>query len=410
MRTTVVVVGAGQAGLAMSRCLQDRSIDHVLLERDDVASAWRFRRWRSLRLLTPNWMSRLPGFPYRGDDPDGFMTAAQIGEHLLAYRAAIGAPVVTGVDVRCVSPGPSGFSVRTDQGTWSARAVVVATGAADVPHVPALGDSLPGSVAQLSAHDYREPGQVADGAVLVVGASSSGVQVADELRRAGREVTIAAGEHLRLPRTYRGRDIHRWMDDIGLLDERWDELEDLARARRLPSPQLIGSPERRDLDLRVLAAAGVRLTGRLAGFDGQRLQFSGSLAHACASSDLKLNRLLDRIDDHATARGLDGDLPPATRPERTPVPAPATTLPVGDFRTVVWATGYRPAYPWLDRRLLDRRGALRHDGGVLPVPGLYALGLTVGRRRKSAFIDGVGPDALDLTDHLARFLAVSRAA
>ncbi len=394
----VTIIGAGQAGLAMSRCLTERSIDHVVVERGQVGNSWRTERWDSLRLLTPNWMTRLPGHRYRGTDPDGYMTAGEVTRFLADYQASFDAPVrdnttvhnITTVDG--ISDG-GGFMVDTDQGRWRTRSVVVATGACSTPRIPALAAELPGHIHQLAPIHYRNPDQLDGGPVLVVGASASGAQIADELSRSGLDVTLAVGDHVRLPRTYRDRDIHWWMDAIGVLDERYDEVPDINRARRLPSLQLVGSPEKRNLDLNSLNAAGVQLVGRLAGVAGSTAQFSGSFANQCRSADLKLGRLLDRIDEFATAAGLDGELPDADRPAHTDVPAAATTADLDRVKTVIWATGFRPDYPWLEADLLDHKGAIVHDGGCMTRPGMFVLGLPFTRRRKSSFLDGVGPDA-----------------
>ncbi|MBX7435103.1 NAD(P)-binding domain-containing protein [Mycobacterium sp. Y57] len=405
--TTVTIVGAGQAGLAMSHCLSARSIDHVLLERGRVANSWHTERWDSLRLLTPNWLSRLPGWRYRGDDPDGYMTAAQVAAHLDGYRRHLDAPVREHTTVRSVRSGPADdFVVTTDGDRWRSRAVVIASGASSDPHRPALHSRLPATMTQLTSVGYRNPGQAGD-AVLVVGASASGVQIADELARQGRRVVLAVGDHVRLPRTYRGRDIHWWLDAIGQLDEGLGDVEDLDRARRLPSLQLVGSPDRRNLDLATLAARGVELVGRLVGVTADALQFSGGLAHLCRAADLKLGRLLDRIDLHCGERGLAVVAAP-DRPEPVRLGTVRTVIGIGAFDTVVWATGFRPHYPWLDEHHLDRKGGLRHDGGVLEQPGLYVLGLPFTRRRKSSFLDGVGPDAVELTEHLAGHLDTGR--
>jgi putative flavoprotein involved in K+ transport len=407
--TDVVVIGGGQAGLAMSHCLPRRDVDHVVLERGDTANSWRTQRWDSLRLLTPNWLSRLPGWHYRGDDPDGYMTAVEVAVHLDGYRRSFDAPVRHGTSVASIESSDSGHLVTTDDGPWRARAVVLATGACSDPYVPPIANDMPCHLDHVSPIHYRNPGELADGGVLVVGASASGLQIADELRRAGREVTLAVGDHVRLPRTYRGMDIHWWMDAIGQLDERWDEVPDIARARRLPSLQLIGTPERRDLDLNALAASGVRVVGRLVGCSSHRVQFSGSFANMCASADLKQARLLDLCDAHATERGIDAELGEPTRPEPTAVGQPPLDADLRSIGTVVWATGFRPTYPFLDPRLLDRRGRLVHDGGVLTAPGLYVLGLPFLRRRKSSFLDGVGLDADELSTHLVGHLeATSR--
>ncbi|MCB0952721.1 MAG: NAD(P)-binding domain-containing protein, partial [Microthrixaceae bacterium] len=345
--TDVVVIGGGQAGLAMSHSLTDRSIDHVVLERAEVANSWTTERWDSLRTLTPNWMSRLPGFSYDGDDPNGYMTAGEVAAYLESYRRSFGAPVRTGVEVQRIRTLDRSHVVETSEGPWFARSVVMATGACSQPRVPAIAADLPGNIQQLTPTAYRNPAQVAPGAVLVVGASASGLQIADELSRSGREVTLAVGDHVRLPRTYRGMDIHWWMQTTGLLDERFDEVEDLARARRLPSLQLVGSPEQRDLDLNTAAANGVNPVGRLAGIRAGRAQFSGSFANMCTSADLKQNRLLDEIDEYAASHGLDAEIGPTWRPAPTSVGRPALELDLRSVGSVVWATGFRPTYPWL---------------------------------------------------------------
>lgn len=402
--TEVVVIGGGQAGLAMSRRLADRSIDHVVLERGEVANSWTTERWDSLRLLTPNWMSRLPGFSYRGDDPDGYMTAVQVADLLDTYQRSFGAPVREGVTVSRITSADGRHVVETSDGPWTARAVVIATGACSDPHVPAIAADLPDHIEQLTPIAYRNPGQTGDERVLVVGASASGLQIADELARAGQDVTLAVGDHVRLPRTYRGMDIHWWMDTVGLLDERYDEIEDIIRARRLPSLQLVGSPERRTLGLNTVADHGVQLVGRFVGRNGHRAQFSGSLANFCTSADLKQQRLLDQLDDYAATHGLDAELSDPDRPRPTAVGRTVLDIDLRSVGTIVWATGFRPMYPWLDDSLLDARGRLIHDGGVLPSPGLYVLGLPFMRRRKSSFIDGVGPDAAELAAHLCAHL------
>jgi putative flavoprotein involved in K+ transport len=404
MRTTIVIVGAGPAGLAMSRCLTARGVEHVLLEGSEAAHTWRTERWDSLRLLTPNWLSRLPGWHYRGVDPDGYMTAAQVADHLDRYRRSFDAPVRSRSAVLAVRSTPSGFTVTTNHDQWRCRAVVVATGAASTPRIPALARELPTTAAQLVPTRYRNPDRIGDGRVLVVGASASGVQIADEIARSGRPVTLAVGEHTRLPRTYRGRDIHWWLDAIGQLDERHDEVDDLVRARRQPSLQLIGSPQRRTLDLNALSAVGVELVGRLVGVAGHTAQHSGSLAAVCAAADLKQDRLLDRIDAFAAERGMDDELGPRYRPRPTVTGPGRTTLDLRSVGTVVWATGYAPRYPWLDPALLDRKGSVRHHGGVLPEPGMYVLGLPFTRRRKSTFLDGIGVDAEELAVHLSAHL------
>jgi putative flavoprotein involved in K+ transport len=392
----------------MSWWLAARSIDHVVLERGEVANTWRTERWPSLSLLTPNWQSRLPGFKYDGDDPDGFRTLPETIAFLERYARLVSPPLRTHCRVASVRRTLDGYEVATAQGTWNCKAVVLATGGFNTAQRPKLSEAAPPGVAQLTAVQYRTPESLGPGGVLVVGASATGAQLADEIQRSGRPVTLAVGEHVRATRMYRGKDMQWWMDATGLNDERYDEVENLTRARSLPSFQLAGYPDRRNVDLNALTSLGVKLVGRLAGIRDGKAQFSGSLRNVCELADLKLNRLLNRIDEWAVENGVSDDVDSPHRPEPTRVEA---SPPLGlDFdsagiRTIIWATGFRPDYSWLDVPVLDRKGNIRHDGGVVTeAPGLYLLGLTFLRRRKSSLIDGVGDDARDLSAHLARYL------
>ncbi|MET0521887.1 MAG: NAD(P)-binding domain-containing protein [Jiangellaceae bacterium] len=383
---TAVVVGAGHCGLAMSRHLAARPIDHVVLERGEVANSWRTQRWDSLRLLTPNWMTRLPGRVYQGDDPNGYLSAPQVAEFVAGYAAASAAPVVTRTTVTAVRPGSQGFEVETDRGRWHAHSIVLAAGTTRSV-VPPVARRLPDGIVSVPAIEYRNPDQLPNGGVLVVGASASGVQIAEELQRSGRPVRLAVGEHVRVPRRYRGHDILWWMEAVGILDERWDEMDDLVRARKLPSLQLVGAA--RTLDLNALQASGVRLVGRFAGVRNGVAQFSGALTNVCALADLKLGRLLDTIDARTGGRGERLE-PTAVR--RTPL---GIDLRSGEIRSIVWATGVRPDFSWLDIPVFDHRGRL-HDGGVTCWPGLYVLGLPMLR------------DADDLAAHFIDHLAAGK--
>ena len=292
--------------------------------------------------------------------------------------------------------------MATDDDLWRAPTVILAAGLTRRA-IPAVAAALPPEVRSLHAIDYRNPDQLAEGGVLVVGPSSSGVQIAEEVHLSGRPVTLATGEHVRLPRRYRDRDILWWMDAVGILDERWDEVDDVLRARNLPSMQLVGGD--RDIDLNHLQSLGIRLVGRLAGVQDGRAQLSGSLPNVIQLADLKLGRLLRTIDERAGGEG--------ERFEPTKVPdAPlGLDLRSGEIRTVIWATGVEPDHSWLDLPVFDRRGRLKHDGGVVDWPGLYVTGLPVLRRRRSTFIDGAAADAADLTTHLAdRLNALARLA
>ena len=411
--TDVVVVGGGHNGLAMSKQLTDRGIEHVVLERDEVGASWRRQRWATFTLLTPNWQTRLPGLVYDGDDPDGFMSGAEIAAFIDRYSGDIDAPVEVGSAVTRVAPRDGGYSVSTDRGPWSCRAVVLASGACNLPTVPEFAAGIPSDVAQVNPLDYRSPDELPEGGVLVVGAAATGLQLADEIHASGRPVTLSVGEHVRLPRTYRGSDIQHWMEQIGRLDERYDEVEDIVKARKVASPQLVGTPDRRTLDLNRLSSAGIQLRGRLGTVrDGVAL-FSGGLRNHCALADQKLDRLLDEIDawiesTGLASAGLDGGLDEPERYEPTVIPDGAPLmldLTRGEVTTVVWATGFRPDHSWIDPLLLDDRGQLRHDGGVCAATGLYTLGSTFLRRRRSSFIHGAPGDTADLADHLADHLS-----
>jgi putative flavoprotein involved in K+ transport len=428
-----VLNGGGQAGLAMSRCLADRNIDHVVLERGDVAERWRSERWESLRLLTPNWMSRLPGFAYDGADPDGYMTMGEVVRYFERYAAAFDAPVERRTAVLAVSRRPDGgYLVRTTAGTWHAPAVVIATGHSDRPRVPAFARALSPDVMQITATSYRRPDDLPAGGVLVVGASASGVQIADELQAAGRQVTLAVGRHIRLPRTYRGRDILWWLDRMGLLNQRIGDVRDRRVSMRQPSFQLVGRPDRATLGVAELRARGVRLVGRVLGAaDGTRVT-AGSPAAACstrlhldddlmattAAADAKLATLVERIErwtrEHRNDPDIDAVLRGASAGPQPPfdltwpacvAPTPRTLdLAAEGIGAVVWATGFRRDYSWLNVPVVDDRGDLVHDGGITAVPGLVAIGLAFQRRRNSAFIDGVGADAEEIAAHLAALL------
>jgi putative flavoprotein involved in K+ transport len=384
-----------------------------VLERGEVANSWRRERWESLRLLTPNWLSRLPGLRYDGTDPDGYMTAGEVTEFIERFAKVSRAPVRTGVNVTSVGRAAhgDGYQVTTSDGEIRAQTVVIASGACNRPSVPPLAAALPGSVEQLTPFSYRDPGQLPDGRVLVVGASATGVQLAAEISRSGRPVTLSVGEHVRLPRLYRGHDVLWWMDAAGVWNQRYDEVDDLSRARRLPSPQLVGTPERSTLDLNALTELGVELVGRIAAVRDGRALFSGGLRNVFSLADLKLNRLLDKFDEWALTSGRDGEFAAPERLAPTRAPAAAKLqldLRGGEIRSVLWATGFRPDYQWLDVPVLDAKGQLRHEGGVVDSPGLYALGLPVLRRRKSTFIYGIEDDAREVIEHLAGYLGERR--
>lgn len=398
--TDTVIIGGGQAGLAMSRCLTEYQIDHVIFERGRVGERWRSERWDSLRLLTPNWQSRLPHFYYNGRVPDDFMTMPEFIRHLERYAESFEAPVQSGTTVQIVERHSNRrFRIATDNGDWSAYNVVVATGFCDTPRVPAFSAAIPSRIVQVVPSEYRNPSQLPQGGILVVGASATGLQIADELAEAGRNVTLAVGTHVRVPRRYRGKDILYWMDTMGAFNAPADPAEE----RKTPPPQLVGTPENRDLDLGGLQKKGVRLVGRATSAQGDRVYFADDLKEKVEASDTQMMELLAKIDGFiessgAIAPAADFDSITAVKVCTAPT---VIDLQSENIRTVLWATGYERRYPWLKVPVLDDHGDIRHKGGVTPEPGLYVLGIRFQRTKGSNLIDGVGRDAEVLSKHLA---------
>ncbi|MDP1699878.1 MAG: NAD(P)/FAD-dependent oxidoreductase [Aestuariivirga sp.] len=408
-KTDVIIIGGGQSGLVMSRNLTALDVDHVVLERGRIGERWHSERWHSLHLLTANSNSALPGLTHSDRNPEAFMPAREFASYLGSYAQEIAAPVIGNATVTAVEREGCGYRVSTDTGQWHARAVVVATGACDLPFRPAMADALAPSIFQMAPAEYREPGQLPPGGVLVVGASATGIQLAEEIHASGRLVTLAVGGHTRVPRRYRGRDIYAWMDTIGMLDDPALENGNLDAARRQPSLQLVGGAAPRDLDLGVLRAQGIRLFGRLAGLDDTRAKFADDLELTTGASHVRLQRILKRIDDFISDSVYSA--PVADSAARVPFLATGDALTLdlqrGGISTVIWATGYIRHYPWLKLPVLDSCGEIIHRGGVAAVPGLYVLGLTFLRRRRSSFIDGCGLDAEDLAPDIKAHLNLS---
>jgi putative flavoprotein involved in K+ transport len=405
-RTDVIIIGAGQAGLATSRALSTRGIEHVVLERGRVGERWHSERWRSLHLLTPSAYSALPGLSHEGVDPECFLLAADFARYLDRYSAAFAVPVVAGAEVMAVDPSYGGYQVVTSEQCWYARAVVIATGACDVPYRPPQAARLPVSIEQVFPAGYRAPEDLPAGSVLVVGASSTGVQLAEEIHRSGRFVTLAVGDHTRMVRRYRGRDIFERMDAAGMLDDPADERGNLTAARRQPSLQLIGRQDHSNLDLPTLERQGVRLVGRLSGIDGSTISFHGDLEQTTMKSHMRMIRTLERIDRFIDSSGESA--PPSEIDQIWPFlkrgNASIIDLRRQNIKSVVWATGYRRRYDWLNVPVVDGNGEIIERGGVTRAPGLYIIGQTFLRRRRSSFIDGCGADAEEIAqvvhDHL----------
>ena len=389
-----VIVGGGQAGLALSRTLSAAGCEHVVLERGRVAERWRSERWDSFRLLTPNWMTRMPGARYAGPDPDGFMNRTEVVSFFDDY--ARGVPLHSGVSVRSVECRPGGWQVRTDSGTIQAQQVVAASGYG-TPRIPTVTEVL-----GIHSAGYRNPAQLPRGAVLVVGAGPSGQQIADELATHGRSVYLAVGGHRPLPRRHAGRDSYYWLDRLGYLDRTVDTLPGSHTYFRAHGPVLAGGD--RDLNLRRLAGHGVVPVGRLVGFDGQRAYFGNDLADNLATADAHARRFAERVTDRSRAAGsaVSGlPVPSESIPHWAIAPPMQLDLRTNGIRTIIWATGHPGEWSYLPKSTLDQNGRPRHRRGVVTnAPGLFVLGLRWQYRRSSHLIDGVGQDATYLADRI----------
>ncbi len=399
-----VVVGAGHAGLAVSRLLSLAGREHVVLDRGRVGERWRTARWDSLHLLTPSWMTRLPGW-YPARDLDAFMSATDFVGQLERYAASFAAPVLSGTTVTRLATAPTGaYEVRTNQATWHARSVVVATGPHGTPRVPAAVGHV--DVPVVTSDRYRNPRQLAAGGVLVVGSSSSGVQIADELARAGREVVLSVGRHTRLPRRYRGMDIFWWLETTGRLARTIDDMPDRGAARREASVQLVGRAGAdgvaSDVDLAALQRRGVRLTGRLHNLEGSTAVFGDELASLAAEADHRMGALLDSVDRYVDRVGLTREVLAPIRPAPVPTVAGPSRLDLraAGVRTVILATGYRPDNDWVDLPVKNADGSFRQTRGVTDAPGVYVIGQRFQHRRDSGFIDGARHDAHAVVRHL----------
>jgi len=404
-----LVIGAGQAGLATSYWLTQSGVEHVVVERRDrLGGAW-LDRWDSFCLVAPNFTLLLPGMPYDGPDPDGFMARDNVVAHMDRYAGTVDAPVRLGTGVNRLAASNGHLEAETDDTSFRARNVVLATGPYPQPKIPAASQGLAGSIQQVHSHDYRRPEQLADGAVLVVGSGQSGVQIAEELHQAGREVHIAVSMCPRAPRRYRGRDVAWWLvqlfqhgTDHGI---RVPTVEDLPSpaARFACQPQVSGKDGGHDINLREFARRGIRLYGRLDSADGTTVRFSDDLGDRLAFADRSFDeRFRPMFDAYERAAGIgapaDDRLPPDDF-----VPATTTALDLADagIGAVVWATGYRLDFGWVDLPVMDEWGYPRHTRGVTTHPGLYAVGLPWLYSQPSAVFAGVGADAAHIVEHIA---------
>ena len=407
--SSVIVVGGGQAGLSASYYLKHSGIDHRVLEKHTAAHVWRSRRWDSFCLVTPNWQCGLPGHPYRGDDPHGFMKRDQIVAYLDSFVEALDPPLLEGVEVTRVAPrARGGFELHTSAGSFSADQVIVASGGYQMPVIPAFAAQLPAQLVQLHSEQYRRADQLPDGAVLVVGSGQSGAQIAEDLHLAGCRVYLATGDAPRCARFYRGRDVVAWLADMGYYDIPVDQHPLRDGVRDNTNHYVTGRDGGRDIDLRRFASEGMQLFGQLEGLAGTTLHFAADLASHLDQADHVYNRINASIDAWIDREGVDA--PPGSVYQ--PVWQPAeerTTLDIhaAGIRTVIWCIGFQPDFAWLDAPR-DSRGYPLHLRGVTRRDGLYVLGLPWLHTWGSGRVSGVAADAAYVVERIADGLAGRR--
>ncbi len=401
-KVETLVVGGGQAGLAMSEHLSNRGVPHLVLERHRIAERWRSERWDSLVANGPAWHDRFPGMAFSDIDPDAFAPKEMIADYFVAYAEKIAAPIRCGVEVKDVQRnfGRPGFRVETSEGVIEATSVVAATGPFQHPVIPAI---VPGDagIMQIHSNGYRNPGQLPAGAVLVVGAGSSGVQIADELLRAGMRVYLSVGRHDRPPRSYRGRDYVWWLGVLG----KWDAVSDESGVDHV-TISVSGAHGGHTVDFRRLAAQGMTLVGRTESFKDGVMYFATDLADNLAQGDANSLSVLDEADAYITRNGLDLPEEPEARkiepdPQCVTDPILELNLAEAGITSIVWATGFAVDYSWLKVDAFDEEGKPKHQRGISAEPGVYFLGLPWQSRRASSFIWGVWHDARFLADHIS---------
>ena len=399
-----IVVGGGQAGLSVSWHLKRKGREHVVLDRGRIGDPWR-QRWDSFCLVTPNGFCQLPGFPYDGDEPNGFMLRDEIVAYVERFAKSFEPPHRGGVEVRRVEPSSNGgrFSLDTSEGVLGTDNVIIAVGTHQQPNLPAWSGKLAEDIVQLHTHDYRNPAQLPDGAILMVGSGQSGCQVVEDLLGTGREVHLCVGSAGRLPRRYRGRDILEWEDITGHYETPVDEHPAGRAVRFKPHPHLSGRDGGRTIDLRRLALDGVKLHGRLLDAEGYQVRFADDLAENLDAIDEACREGLAKIDEYIAKNGIDApenDLEPV---DWQPVPQPATLdLKQAGIGSLIYGTGFRFDFGWIDLPLFDERRYPRYERGVTEVPGLYFVGLHWQHTAGSGLFYQVGRDAEYVVDHVCR--------
>jgi len=405
-RRQVVVIGGGQAGLATSYCLTKRGIDHVVLERHRVGYEWRVRRWDSFCLVTPNWQCRLPGFPYSGSDPKGFMVKDEIIRYIEDYVRSFDPPVLEGASVTQLRASPTGgFDLSSNVGDCHADQVVIATGGYHIPEIPRMGERLPERVVQLHSSAYRNPQSLPDGEVLVVGTGQSGCQIAEDLHLAGRRVHLCVGSAPRTARRYRGRDVVEWLEDLGYYSLSVDQHPLKEKVRAKSNHYVTGRDGGRDIDLRLRAREGMQLHGRLINIRGERLELAADLKQNLDQADAVAESIKTTIDNMISERGIDAPVEARYVPLWEPrAEALSLDLAASGVTSVIWATGYRADYRWVEIPIFDGRGYPVHHRGITSAPGLFFVGLPWQHTWGSGRFSGVAADAEYVADGIERRL------
>jgi putative flavoprotein involved in K+ transport len=399
----VIIIGGGQAGLSVSYCLKQRGIEHMIFEKQRIGHEWRSRRWDTFCLVTPNWQCQLPGYPYPGNDPYGFMAKDRIVEYLEGYAASFDPPLKTGVTVNKVSQIDNGsFAASTSIGEYTADRVVIAVSGYHTPKIPRLAERLPTSIHQLHSSTYKNPESLPAGSVLVVGTGQSGCQIAEDLHLAGTQVHLCVGGAPRSPRMYRGKDAVEWLDLMGYYDISIDEHPKKETARSNTNHYLTGRDGGREIDLRKFALQGMKLHGRLRSIDDGKLEFQDDLNQNLDRADAVAENIKQNIDKFIERDRIDAPSEPPYRPVWQPENVELSLdLAAANIQTVIWATGFQTDFSWIDIPVFNGSGYPRHDRGIANVSGCYFIGLPWLHTWGSGRFSGVARDANYIAEHIA---------
>ncbi|MEM9326697.1 MAG: MSMEG_0569 family flavin-dependent oxidoreductase [Bacteroidota bacterium] len=403
----VIVIGGGQAGLSVSYCLRAKKIDHIIFDRGNVADSWK-SRWDNFTLVTPNWQCELPGYKYQGDDPDGFMCREQVVDFVSKYAASFDPPLQSNVEVKSLEKTATHFDVETTVGPFTADVVVIATGAYNIPVIPAIVDQFEPDVQHFHSSDYRNAGDLPPGEVMVVGSGQSGCQIAEDLHLEGRKVHLCVGDAPRSPRRYRGKDVVAWLDAMNYYDQSIDSFPDPVATRNKVNHYVTGRDGGREIDLRAFAQEGMQLYGRLASAEGNKAFFSDNLKQDLDRADQAAQGIKDRIDQYIQKEGLSVPTEPKYQPVWEPQEAiQSIDLKQKNITSIIWCIGYRADYSWIDLPILDSTGYPMHTRGVSTCSGVYFIGLPWMYTWGSGRFSGLTQDAQFVTDRIEEQVAVN---